>query len=169
MFFGDSEGNEGLLSPLYIHLCLSPQVLLGWKYGDCVDEKAKTHPQLRTYKALTEKVQYVERLICEGDEPKASGLKFLFPHFCLCVFRRRRFTDGQSESPWRACWQWAGASTGPRMERACLSSGRTRKWERSLRPRRYKKIRLKQILTSADPLKKNDILILFSIFSWVCY
>lgn len=39
---------------------LLPQVLLGWKYGDCVDEKAKTHPQLRTYKALTEKVQYVE-------------------------------------------------------------------------------------------------------------
>lgn len=39
---------------------LVPQVLLGWKYGDCVDEKAKTHPQLRTYKALTEKVQYVE-------------------------------------------------------------------------------------------------------------
>lgn len=36
-----------------------PQVLLGWKYGDSVDEKAKTHPQLRTYKALTEKVQYV--------------------------------------------------------------------------------------------------------------
>lgn len=34
------------------------QVLLGWKYGDGVDEKAKTHPQLRTYKALTEKVQY---------------------------------------------------------------------------------------------------------------
>lgn len=32
------------------------QVLLGWKYGDCVDEKGKTHPQLRTYKALTEKV-----------------------------------------------------------------------------------------------------------------
>ncbi|XP_044021701.1 ryanodine receptor 3-like isoform X8 [Siniperca chuatsi] len=31
------------------------KVLLGWKYGDCVDEKAKTHPQLRTYKALTEK------------------------------------------------------------------------------------------------------------------
>lgn len=35
------------------------QVLLGWKYGDCVDEKAKTHPQLRTYKALTEKVQNI--------------------------------------------------------------------------------------------------------------
>ncbi|XP_058472306.1 ryanodine receptor 3-like isoform X5 [Solea solea] len=31
------------------------KVLLGWKYGDCVDEKAKIHPQLRTYKALTEK------------------------------------------------------------------------------------------------------------------
>lgn len=35
------------------------QVLLGWKYGDCVDEKAKIHPQLRTYKALTEKVENV--------------------------------------------------------------------------------------------------------------
>lgn len=34
-----------------------PQVLLGWKYGDCVDEKAKIHPQLRAYKALTEKVR----------------------------------------------------------------------------------------------------------------
>ena len=32
------------------------QVLLGWKYGECVDEKAKTHPQLRMYKGLTEKV-----------------------------------------------------------------------------------------------------------------
>ena len=38
---------------------LVPQVLLGWKYGDCVDEKAKIHPQLRTYKALTEKVKNI--------------------------------------------------------------------------------------------------------------
>lgn len=44
---------------------LVPQVLLGWKYGDCVDEKAKTHPQLRTYKALTEKVQYVQSETCK--------------------------------------------------------------------------------------------------------
>lgn len=36
------------------------QVLLGWKYGDSVDEKAKIHPQLRTYKSLTEKVANVE-------------------------------------------------------------------------------------------------------------
>ena len=46
---------------------LVPQVLLGWKYGDCVDEKAKIHPQLRTYKALTEKVQTVGCEICEKD------------------------------------------------------------------------------------------------------
>ncbi|XP_036006629.1 ryanodine receptor 3 isoform X7 [Fundulus heteroclitus] len=38
------------------------KVLLGWKYGDCVDEKAKTHPQLRTYKALTEKEKEIYRL-----------------------------------------------------------------------------------------------------------
>ncbi|CAJ1073769.1 ryanodine receptor 3-like isoform X17 [Xyrichtys novacula] len=37
------------------------KVLLGWKYGDCVDEKAKTHPQLRTYKALTEKEKEIYR------------------------------------------------------------------------------------------------------------
>ena len=39
------------------------QVLLGWKYGDCVDEKAKIHPQLRTYKGLTEKVHCVKCFI----------------------------------------------------------------------------------------------------------
>lgn len=39
---------------------LVPQVLLGWKYGDSIDEKAKVHPQLRTYKSLTEKVQNAE-------------------------------------------------------------------------------------------------------------
>ena len=43
------------------------QVLLGWKYGDCVDEKAKIHPQLRIYKALTEKVKNVECEICEEE------------------------------------------------------------------------------------------------------
>ncbi|XP_041809993.1 ryanodine receptor 3-like [Chelmon rostratus] len=37
------------------------KVLLGWKYGDCVDEKAKIHPQLRTYKALTEKEKEIYR------------------------------------------------------------------------------------------------------------
>lgn len=41
-----------------------PQVLLGWKYGDCVDEKAKIHPQLRSYKSLTEKVQNVKCKNC---------------------------------------------------------------------------------------------------------
>ncbi|XP_014825203.1 PREDICTED: ryanodine receptor 3-like isoform X2 [Poecilia mexicana] len=38
------------------------KVLLGWKYGDGVDEKAKTHPQLRIYKALTEKEKEIYRL-----------------------------------------------------------------------------------------------------------
>uniref|UniRef100_A0A8C9YIY5 Ryanodine receptor 3 n=1 Tax=Sander lucioperca TaxID=283035 RepID=A0A8C9YIY5_SANLU len=37
------------------------KVLLGWKYGDCVDEKAKIHPQLRIYKALTEKEKEIYR------------------------------------------------------------------------------------------------------------
>ncbi|TKS86518.1 Ryanodine receptor 2 [Collichthys lucidus] len=37
------------------------KVLLGWKYGDSVDEKAKIHPQLRTYKALTEKEKEIYR------------------------------------------------------------------------------------------------------------
>lgn len=32
------------------------QVILGWKYGDSIEEKAKTHPMLRSYKSLTEKV-----------------------------------------------------------------------------------------------------------------
>lgn len=48
----------------WIHAALTHvlvlQVLLGWKYGDSVDEKAKIHPQLRTYKSLTEKVANVE-------------------------------------------------------------------------------------------------------------
>ncbi|XP_028294206.1 ryanodine receptor 3 isoform X7 [Gouania willdenowi] len=37
------------------------KVLLGWKYGDCVDDKAKIHPQLRTYKGLTEKEKEIYR------------------------------------------------------------------------------------------------------------
>ncbi|XP_061157949.1 LOW QUALITY PROTEIN: ryanodine receptor 3-like [Syngnathus typhle] len=37
------------------------KVLLGWKYGDRVDEKARIHPQLRTYKALTEKEKDIYR------------------------------------------------------------------------------------------------------------
>ncbi|XP_040054763.2 ryanodine receptor 3 isoform X15 [Gasterosteus aculeatus] len=37
------------------------KVLLGWKYGDSVDEKAKIHPQLRVYKALTEKEKEIYR------------------------------------------------------------------------------------------------------------
>ncbi|CAL8286331.1 unnamed protein product [Lota lota] len=37
------------------------KVLLGWKYGECVDEKAKTHPQLRMYKGLTEKEKDIYR------------------------------------------------------------------------------------------------------------
>ncbi|TMS20963.1 Ryanodine receptor 3 [Larimichthys crocea] len=37
------------------------KVLLGWKYGDSVDEKGKIHPQLRTYKALTEKEKEIYR------------------------------------------------------------------------------------------------------------
>lgn len=67
---------------------------------------------------------------------EASGLSPCSLFLSLC-FRRKRFTDGQLESPWRVCWQWAGASTGPRMERACLNRGRMRKWERSLRLHRY--------------------------------
>ncbi|KAA0711620.1 Ryanodine receptor 3 [Triplophysa tibetana] len=31
------------------------KVMLGWKYGENVDEKLKTHPMMRSYKALTEK------------------------------------------------------------------------------------------------------------------
>lgn len=57
----------GLAFTLVHPSVLVPQVLLGWKYGDGVDEKAKIHPQLRTYKSLTEKVQNVECKICEED------------------------------------------------------------------------------------------------------
>uniref|UniRef100_A0A3Q3W1X0 Uncharacterized protein n=2 Tax=Percomorphaceae TaxID=1489872 RepID=A0A3Q3W1X0_MOLML len=37
------------------------KVLLGWKLGDCVDEKAKIHPQLRPYKSLAEKEKEIYR------------------------------------------------------------------------------------------------------------
>ncbi|XP_037397585.1 ryanodine receptor 3-like isoform X3 [Pygocentrus nattereri] len=37
------------------------KVVLGWKYGDTIDEKAKTHPMLRSYKSLTEKEKDVYR------------------------------------------------------------------------------------------------------------
>lgn len=118
---------------------LVPQVLLGWKYGDCVDEKAKIHPQLRTYKGLTEKVGESECEIWGEDKQwrdnwkiEASGLGPCTLFLSLC-FRKKRFTDGQLESPWRACWQWAGASTGPKMEKACHNRGRVRKCEKSPR------------------------------------
>lgn len=32
------------------------QVSAGWKHGDSVDEQAKSHPLLKPYKALSEKV-----------------------------------------------------------------------------------------------------------------
>ncbi|XP_073784038.1 ryanodine receptor 3-like isoform X2 [Danio rerio] len=37
------------------------KVLLGWKHGENIDEKAKTHPMLRPYKSLTEKEKEVYR------------------------------------------------------------------------------------------------------------
>ncbi|XP_030634419.1 ryanodine receptor 3 [Chanos chanos] len=37
------------------------KVILGWKYGDCIDEKSKTHPMLRSYKSLTEKEKEIYR------------------------------------------------------------------------------------------------------------
>ncbi|CAM4642062.1 unnamed protein product [Leuciscus chuanchicus] len=37
------------------------KVLLGWKHGETIDEKAKTHPMLRSYKSLTEKEKEVYR------------------------------------------------------------------------------------------------------------
>lgn len=55
---------SGIMAPSRMHDCLLVlQVLLGWKYGDSVDEKAKIHPQLRTYKSLTEKVADAESQI----------------------------------------------------------------------------------------------------------
>lgn len=59
-----------------------PQVLLGWKYGDCVDEKAKIHPQLRSYKSLTEKVQNVK---CK--------IFFFFFFFCRGLSSKRHVTS----------------------------------------------------------------------------
>ncbi|KAI2654040.1 Ryanodine receptor 2 [Labeo rohita] len=42
--------------PLLSEYCKMPlKVLLGWKHGENIDEKAKTHPMLRSYKSLTEK------------------------------------------------------------------------------------------------------------------
>lgn len=32
------------------------QLSAGWKHGDSVDEQAKTHPLLKAYKSLSEKV-----------------------------------------------------------------------------------------------------------------
>ncbi|XP_046711318.1 ryanodine receptor 3-like [Silurus meridionalis] len=37
------------------------KVILGWKYGESIDEKAKTHPMLRSYKLLSEKEKDVYR------------------------------------------------------------------------------------------------------------
>uniref|UniRef100_A0A672KZ94 Ryanodine receptor 3 n=1 Tax=Sinocyclocheilus grahami TaxID=75366 RepID=A0A672KZ94_SINGR len=37
------------------------KVLLGWKHGENIDEKAKTHPMLRSYKSLTEKEKEMYR------------------------------------------------------------------------------------------------------------
>ncbi|XP_076834094.1 ryanodine receptor 3 isoform X4 [Brachyhypopomus gauderio] len=39
----------------------SEKVVLGWRYGDAMDEKGKTHPMLRSYKSLTEKEREVYR------------------------------------------------------------------------------------------------------------
>lgn len=70
------------------------QVLLGWKHGETVDEKAKTHPMLRSYKSLTEKVQTSPQNI-QRDLIYDSQCE------CLCVSarRRRRFTAGRFVSP----------------------------------------------------------------------
>ncbi|XP_035275276.1 ryanodine receptor 3 isoform X12 [Anguilla anguilla] len=37
------------------------KVTLGWKYGESIDEKAKTHPMMRPYKSLTDKEKEVYR------------------------------------------------------------------------------------------------------------
>ncbi|XP_052001465.1 LOW QUALITY PROTEIN: ryanodine receptor 3 [Xyrauchen texanus] len=39
----------------------SEKVILGWKYGENIEEKAKTHSMLRSYKSLTEKEKEVYR------------------------------------------------------------------------------------------------------------
>ncbi|XP_062863974.1 ryanodine receptor 3 [Trichomycterus rosablanca] len=48
------------------------KVVLGWKYGDTIDEKSKTHPMLRSYKSLTEKEKDVYR--CPVKESLKSML-----------------------------------------------------------------------------------------------
>lgn len=85
--------------------------------------------------------------ISNNQNIETSGLSPCSPFLSLC-FRRKRFTDGQLESPWRVCWQWDGASTGPRMEKACLNRGRMRKWEKYRRRHRYSTNNMSQILTS---------------------
>ncbi|CAK6957144.1 ryanodine receptor 3-like [Scomber scombrus] len=67
------------------------KVLLGWKYGDCVDEKAKIHPQLRTYKALTEKEKEIYRW------PIRESLKSMLA-MGWCIDRTK---DGESMSQQR--------------------------------------------------------------------
>ncbi|TSO67486.1 Ryanodine receptor 3 [Bagarius yarrelli] len=48
--------------PLLSEYCKMPlKVVSGWKYGDSIDEKAKTHPMLRSYKSLTEKEKDTHR------------------------------------------------------------------------------------------------------------
>lgn len=44
------------------------QVSVGWKHGDSVDEHTKSHPLLKPYKALTEKVWH------QVDNPSTEGL-----------------------------------------------------------------------------------------------
>lgn len=75
-----------------------PQVLLGWKYGDSVDEKAKIHPQLRVYKALTEKVRKHVRFVKNRSIKERTWRRLCsvrLPHLYCSCFRRKRFTDGQ--------------------------------------------------------------------------
>ena len=62
------QGIVAISFTLILSSVLAPQVLLGWKYGDGVDEKSKIHPQLRIYKALTEKVQNVRFVQKENKE-----------------------------------------------------------------------------------------------------
>lgn len=47
------------------------QVSAGWKHGDCVNEHTKSHPLLKPYKALTEKVLH-------------KLLLFIFSHHFVC-------------------------------------------------------------------------------------
>ncbi|KAK7904971.1 hypothetical protein WMY93_017578 [Mugilogobius chulae] len=64
------------------------RVMLGWKYGDCVDEKTKIHPQLRAYKSLTEKEKEIYRY------PIRESLKSMLA-MGWCVDRTK---DGESMS-----------------------------------------------------------------------